>query len=284
MRWNRPSLAGRRVALDRKWRFNVESAGTPVAVGTLTAPGADLLPWDTDLCQHPPGEKCSGQKGCRVEWIYLEYYNRTFSARRSRLHEAAQKAADRAVRRMGYGGRLPRNIGAASGPQRRGAMHAHVMVRKGAGIEATWSRIYWRYIETVCKRESKLPASQRWEALEREYLTGEITPGMYGFGFEHRGGLGRSAAKAARYMARNAAGYMSANAAGATTWHYVSLELTRSTGITMQALRSCNWLHVRRKLIAAGELEDSWVPSHWSPEKRDAVLAVWSLVAAPSAP
>jgi hypothetical protein len=244
-----------------------------------------VLPWDTDECTHPVGENCSGKKGCRVEWIYLEYYNRTFSARRSRLHEAAQRAADRAVRRMGYGGRLPRNIGAASGPQRRGALHAHVMVRKGQGIEATWSRIYWRYVEAVCDRESKMPPAERWAAIEREYLTGEITPGVYGFGFQHRGALGRSAEKAARYLARNAAGYMSANSAnGASTWHYVANELTQATGVTMRSLRACNWLHVRHKLITSGELEDSWVPAHWSDEKRAAVLAVWALVAAPAAP
>lgn len=283
-RWSRPSLAGRRVALDRKWRANVEHLGTPVAVGTLTAPGVDLLPWDTDRCAHLPGEKCSGKKGCVVEWIYLEYYNRTFSARRSRLHEAAQRAADRAVRRMGYGGRLPRNVGAASGPQRRGALHAHVMVRKGQGIEATWSRIYWRYIESACRREAAMPPAERWAAIEREYVQGEITPGVYGFGFEHRGGLGRSSEKAARYLARNAAGYMAANAGGWRSWHYVSTELTRSTGVTMRALRSCNWLHVRRKLIESGELLDGWIPSYWSEEWAASVMRVWCLVAAPAAP
>jgi hypothetical protein len=186
---------------------------------------------------------------------------------------------------MGYEGKLPRNIGAASGPQRRGVLHAHVMVRKGRGIEATWSRIYWKYVESVCKREAAtLTADQRWAAIEREYVTGEITRGVYGFGFEHRGHLGRSAAKAAGYLARNAAGYMAGNAGGESTWHYMSSELTRATGVTMQALRSCNWLYVRRKLIADGELEDEWIPGHWSDERRASVMRVWALVAAPGAP
>jgi hypothetical protein len=277
-RWRRPSAAGRRVALDRKWSLNVEAAGCAVAVGTLTAPGVDVLPWDTDQCTHARGEKCSGKKGCVVEWIYREYYNRTFAARRSRLHEAAQRAADRAVRRMGYGGRLPRNVGAVSAPQRRGVLHAHVARRQGAGIEAVWSRIYWRYIESCCKREAKLPADERWAAIEREYVTGEITPGVYGFGVQNRPGLSRSTLRAAGYMARNAAGYMAENAAAWGTWHYVSSALTQQTGVTMRALRSCNWLYVRRKLIAAGELDDSWTPSYWSDEKRASVLAVWALV------
>jgi hypothetical protein len=284
-RFRKPSAGGRRVALERKWRANVEHAGCDVAVGTLTPPGADLLPWDTDVCTHPAGEKCSGKKGCVVEWIYREYFNRTFAARRSRLHEAAQRAADRAVRRMGFEGKLPRNIGAASGPQRRGVLHAHVMVRKGRGIEVTWSRVYWNYVEAVCKREARtMTVEERWAALEREYVTGEITRGVYGFGFEHRGHLGRSPVKASDYMARNAAGYMADNASGWGTWHHVSQELTRSTGVTMRALRACNWLYVRRRLIERGELDDSWVPSYWTPEWSDHVLRVWALVAAPSAP
>lgn len=285
MQWNRrrPSLEGRRVALDRKFRLNVEAANTSVSIGTLTAPGVDLLPWDTDVCTHPPGEKCSGKKGCVVEWIYREYYNRTFSARRSRLHEAAQRHADRAVRRMGYAGKLPRNVAAVSGPQRRGVNHAHVMSRRGRGIEATWARIYWRFIESVCKREAALPEAERWAALEREYNTGEITRGVYGFGFQHRGSLGQSTRKASAYMARNAAGYMATNAAG-QTWHYISTELTRETGVTMRALRACNWLYVRRKLIDAGELSDDWIPGYWSDEWRAVVVRVWVMVAGANAP
>jgi hypothetical protein len=157
-------------------------------------------------------------------------------------------------------------------------------VRKGPGIEAQWSRIYQGYIESVCKREAKLSADERWAALEREYVSGEITPGMYGFGFEHRGGLGRSPKKGARYMARNAAGYMASNASGWSAWHYISPEITQATGVTMRALRSCNYLYVRRKLINSGQLIDTWIPSIWKPEKVAAVMRVWALVAAPAAP
>jgi hypothetical protein len=282
--WSRPSPGGRRLALDRKWKLNVAHYGDSVSIGTLTAPGADLLPWDTSLCTHAPGEKCSGEKGCSVEWIYREVYNRTFSARRSRLHEAACKAADRFVRRIGYEGKLPRNVGAVSGPQRRGVLHAHVVCRGGAGIEAQWSRVYWRFIKSVCDRESKLPAAERWAALEREYATGEITRGVYGFGFQHRGALGRSAEKASRYMAKNAAGYMASNAYGAKTWHYVSAELTKATGVTMGALKSLNYVYVRRRLIAAGELLDTPFPGWWAEERCELVRRLESMVSASHAP
>ena len=83
-------------------------------------------------------------------------------------------------------------------------------------------------------------------------------------------------------MARNAAGYMARNVAGLGR-HYVSARLTRETGVTMRALRACNWLWVRQRLIAAGELEDGWVPGYWSAEWSAEVLRVWALVA-PRAP
>jgi hypothetical protein len=109
---------------------------------------------------------------------------------------------------------------------------------------------------------------------------GERSPrGVYGFGFVDRktGHYGASSGKAARYMGRNAAGYMAHNVAGAGR-HYVSARLVKRTGVTMRALRSCNWLYVRRKLIAAGELDDHWIPSHWTPEWTTQVLAVLAVV------
>jgi hypothetical protein len=59
------------------------------------------------------------------------------------------------------------------------------------------------------------------------------------------GGTQRLAGRAAWYMARNAAGYMARNVAGVGR-HYVSARLVRDTGVTMRALRACNWLYVRR--------------------------------------
>jgi hypothetical protein len=34
--------------------------------GTLTAPGADVLPWDKSRCRHPADRPCSGKIGCQV--------------------------------------------------------------------------------------------------------------------------------------------------------------------------------------------------------------------------
>jgi hypothetical protein len=70
---------------------------------------------------------------------------------------------------------------------------------------------------------------------------------------------------------------MARNVAGAGR-HYVSARLVRETGVTMQALRACNWLYVRRKLIASGELDDNWLPTYWSQEWTAQVLAVLAVV------
>jgi hypothetical protein len=78
-------------------------------------------------------------------------------------------------------------------------------------------------------------------------------------------------------MGRNAAGYMARNVAGVGR-HYVSQRLVSETGVTMRALRACNWLYVRRKLIAVGELADEWIPGHWTPEWTAQVLAVLAVV------
>ncbi len=111
----------------------------------------------------------------------------------------------------------------------------------------------------------------RWAALEREYVSGEVTEGLYGFGFVHPGKVrGGSSAKAARYLARNAAGYLGENAALGR--HYVSAKLVRETGATMRALRSCNYLHVRIR-----EGMDPVVPEWWSAERRAEVLRVFAL-------
>jgi len=282
--WRRPTLGGRRLALERKWVLNlVDGYCGPFSIITLTGLGADVLPWDADLCTHPAGEKCSGLKGCRVEWIYAHVYNATAQARASRLFEAACKSADRWVRRS-WAGELPRQLGNCRSPQRRGVDHFHFAMPEGSEVERAWSRHVRRFIEAARRRELLLSSGVVWEALEREWRTGESTRGVYGFGFNHGGRRSGTAAKAARYMARNAAGYMARNADAARARHYVSTRLTSVTGVTMEALRSVNYLWVRRKLIDSGELEDGWIPGYWTDERRTSALHVWALVEAARAP
>lgn len=257
MRWHKPSLAGRRVALDRKFTINVAHYGGPIKLVTITPPGVDLLPWD--------------DAGTRVEWIYRVYWEATAQRRMSRLFEAAQVAADRWVRRCGWQGELPRQIANVRSPQKRGVSHWHYALPMGSEIERVWSKTVYGFLRSVANREALVDWRERWAALEREFVSGEVTKGLYGFGFVHPGKVrGGSGAKAARYLARNAAGYLGENASEGR--HYVSVRLVRETGATMRALRACNYLHVRLRLGM-----DPVVPSWWSEEWRAEVQRVFAL-------
>ena len=176
--------------------------------------------------------------------------------------------------------RLPRQIANVRAEQKRGVWHFHWLLPMGTHVERLWSRHIRKYFERAWRNElERWTAEERWAMLWAEYA-GERTPkGFYGFGFVDRKTSRHAASgrKAARYMGRNAAGYMARNVAGVGR-HYVSAQLVRETGVTMRALRACNWLYVRRKLIASGELDDDWLPGYWTTEWTAQVLAVLAVV------
>jgi hypothetical protein len=279
-RWKRPSAAGRRLALERKFGANVAHYGGAVSLLTLTPPGQDLLPWG-DETRLVSGSVADGtaEFSRLVEYPYREVWNCTAQARASRLFEAAQRAADRFVRRQ-WGGQLPRQIGNVRAEQKRGVWHFHWLLPMGTEVERAWSRCVRRYFEKAWRNElARWSAEERWAMLWAEYAGEPVPRGFYGFGFVDRktGRYGASTAKAARYLGRNAAGYMARNVAGVGR-HYVSARLVRETGVTMRALRACNWLYVRRKLIASGELDDEWIPGYWTSEWKSQVLAVLAVI------
>ncbi len=265
MRWSKPSPAGRRIALDRKFAINVAHYGGAIRIVTITPPGQDLLPWN--------------DSGDRVEWIYGAYWETTAQTRMSRMFEAAQRAADRRLKlKLGPGVKLPRQIANVRSPQARGVSHWHYALPMGTEIERMWSDTVYGFLRGVANREARVPWRERWDALEREYVSGEITEGAYGFGFVHPGrARGGSSAKAASYMARNAAGYLGDNATGGR--HYVSARLIGETGATMRVLRACNYLYVRIR-----EGVEPVVPDKWDDKFRADVLRVWALTQQAQAP
>ena len=96
-----------------------------------------------------------------VEYPYREVWNYTAQARASRLFEAAQRAADRFVRRQ-WGGTLPRQIGNVRSEQKRGVWHFHWLLPMGTEVERVWSRCVRRYFEQAWRQEQ-----ERWSAEER---------------------------------------------------------------------------------------------------------------------
>jgi len=62
---------------------------------SVTAPGADLFPFDSQFCSHRPVHRCSGVLGCRVNPEAAEAFNRNVGKWWSELHRAAKLRADR---------------------------------------------------------------------------------------------------------------------------------------------------------------------------------------------
>jgi hypothetical protein len=53
---------------------------------TLTAPGADVLPWDRSQCAESD-HRCSGKRGCMVDWVAAAGWNATVTKRLGELLE-----------------------------------------------------------------------------------------------------------------------------------------------------------------------------------------------------
>ena len=64
---------------------------------SVTAPGADLYPFDPRWCSHSPSTRCSGRIGCRVDPELARAFNQRVSPWWSELHRVAKLRADRAT-------------------------------------------------------------------------------------------------------------------------------------------------------------------------------------------
>jgi hypothetical protein len=91
---------------------------------TFTAPGVDVLPWDTRQCSHRPGVRCSGKIGCRAALAELVPWNDSLGQRWSWMMTY--------IRRELPG--VTVEFFKAVEPQRRGALHLHVMFRVDASV------------------------------------------------------------------------------------------------------------------------------------------------------
>jgi hypothetical protein len=90
---------------------------------TLTAPGADKLPWDRSKC--PPGQHvCSGKLGCQVDWVAAAAWNSDLT---KRLGDLLKAARERVRRRHGGGGEV-RVLAYVCEAHARGVFHVHVVL------------------------------------------------------------------------------------------------------------------------------------------------------------
>lgn len=130
----------------RKLRENLRAYGGLVSMTTVTAPGEEAgLVWDTARCSHPPGEACSGRKGCRVVQGAADVWNGRSHKWWSELNRIAKQHADRRLRALGYekrGGLLAHSWEL----QRRGVWHLHIVLGMQTAPEREWARVY---VETL---------------------------------------------------------------------------------------------------------------------------------------
>jgi hypothetical protein len=103
---------------------------------SVTAPGADLYPFDPRFCSHSPSERCSGRIGCRVDPEVAEAFNLMAGKWWSQLHRAAKVRADRST---GHKGKLLVRVWEK---QKRGLAHVHGVLPVGTPTELAWARAY----------------------------------------------------------------------------------------------------------------------------------------------
>jgi hypothetical protein len=203
----------------RSWgtvsRVNLAKYGGPVALVSITAPGADRLPW---ACTRE--HEHSGPKGCRIEAEAADAWAEQARANWKKLRDAARLATVRAL------GVKPALLERVWEPQKRGVPHLHVVVGMAT------------------------PAQR---AAAEHFVAGlhRLAP-EHDFGFVDRKLTSITAADAARYLTSYLVGRDSSKKATireniadprmprSLVW--LTPVLTRETRVTMRNLRRARWL------------------------------------------
>lgn len=184
-----------------------------VAFGTLTGPGARLLPWDQRACQGLGPHRCSGDLGCAVSPSYAIAFNLSASKRHATLHRLA---AQRVQRRCGH---RPVVLVRVWECQRRGVVHAHVVLGAGTELHEEAARHYLRLLHELGPR--------------------------HGFGFGDGTFRLRESVVAASYCVKRLA-ETAADPSSPRIIVWVSRRLTDRTGCTVRALRHRRFAYATR--------------------------------------
>ena len=154
-------------ARDTRRRLLKNLRVVPMAVMfSVTAPGADLYPFDPRFCSHRPVTRCSGAIGCRVDPELARAFNQRARHWWSQLHRAAKVRADRAT---GHKGRLLVRVWEK---QKRGLAHVHGVVAVGTPIERAWAKAY---VEALCDMAPRYGFGfvDGWHKIGRKFWPGE---------------------------------------------------------------------------------------------------------------
>jgi hypothetical protein len=199
---------------------NLSQYEGPVTMTTITAPGADRLPWDDERCAALGDHRHDPRCGCAVRPELARIWNESAPERMSGLHQAA---ATRVRRELGSG--ALHMLARAPELQARGVIHYHVVLGYG-GIHRQAAELYVQALAELAPWwgfgfvDRKLKASEGYRAAG--YIAKYVTKGE------------RAASGLREMLVRRVAPARAV---------YVATRLTVQTRCTMRTLRGKRWLH-----------------------------------------
>lgn len=209
---------------------------------SVTAPGADLYPFDPRFCSHSPSQRCSGAIGCRVAPEAAEAFNGRAGKWWSELHRAAKVRADR---QTGFKGKLAARVWEK---QKRGLAHLHGVISVESPAHVAWAKAYVTALRELAPRYG-FGFVDGWEKIGRKFWPGVQAAAYLSSYFA--GGGGRKMAITENVLAGDLPRLVV----------FVSRDLTQRTGCTMRSLRNARRLWASRHLLAeAPQLTlDEWL-------------------------
>ncbi|HEY8646080.1 MAG TPA: hypothetical protein VIL77_09410 [Gaiellaceae bacterium] len=196
---------------------------------SVTAPGADLYPFDPQFCSHSPSQKCSGAIGCRVAPNMALAFNRNAGKWWSELNRAAKTRADRAT---GFKGKLATRVWEK---QKRGLAHLHGVVSVESPAHLQWAEAYVNALRDLAPRYG-FGFVDGWHKVGRKFWPGVQAAAYLSSYFI--GGRGHKAQITENVLAGDLPKLVV----------FIGRELTQATGCTMRSLRHSRRLWASRNL------------------------------------
>src|SRR6266540_1077632 len=185
---------------------------------SVTAPGADIYPFDSQFCSHSPSERCSGRLGCRVDPEIARAFNQIAGRWWSELHRAAKMRADRAT---GFRGKLAARVWEK---QKRGLAHLHGVISVESPKHVRWAEAYIRALREMGPRYG-FGFVDGWHKVGRKFWPGVQAAAYLSSYFA--GGRGRKMAITENVLAGDLPRLVV----------FVGRDLTRVSGCTMRSIR-----------------------------------------------
>jgi hypothetical protein len=209
---------------------------------SVTAPGADLYPFDPRFCSHSPSKRCSGAIGCRVAPDVALAFNRAAGKWWSELPRAAKTRADRAT---GFRGKLATRVWEK---QKRGLAHLHGVISVESPAHERWAQAYINALRELAPRYG-FGFVDGWHKVGRKFWPGVQAAAYLSSYFA--GGRGEKMAITETVLAGDLPRLVV----------FVSRDLTARTGCTMRSLRDARRLwSARNGLIEWPRLSyDGWL-------------------------